>query len=223
MGATAETYFEWSRRRIATNFGVVAKDWLREVRDRRTRPAIVIFGYSKTVREAIKEGIIGRRREGVADRRNAGVSGGRQIPIFLVHESPEVDLSTQRMRYELVEELELRPGIVAVCDCSQLLDFVRDGYSVLVLFGAEAFDSDGRILVSNAVVNLIQMIKNAFGGGDAARRGFSCKVILVAGGFKKCPIESLTVEAQFLNYHFGQLTVSPVKLADEIITEGLAT
>lgn len=197
LGLTAEMYFEWSREQVARQFKNLVTEWLKEANASSRDVAVVTSGYSKTVREAIKEGLVAVNRE---------------VPVFLLRQVGGTELTTQRMVFELVEQQGVAPEIVGVAGGERLLDLMEGEVSVLIVLGVEAFDGRGRVLHSRVIADMIRRIKAELPQPE------SCRVVFVAADFKLLDGD-LNHDPGFLKYHLGHVGVYPSDDADIVVSD----
>ncbi len=183
-------------------------DLMRAGHDERPFGLVVTTGYSKTVRQAIRESI------GVA--RDTGGGEGRDARVFvLTSDDPreEEEIDTRQMVFELAEPHAGRPVPLAVGTGPShvLASLLRTGEHVLFLIGAECWsDTPGLRVVHPRI---------GHGSLDAVvsevrARASGCRVVAVAENYKHR--EDLLADATVFRHHLDRLVVHEV---DAIVTE----
>ncbi|MBI5850510.1 MAG: hypothetical protein HZB39_05650 [Planctomycetes bacterium] len=183
-------------------------DVMRAGHDERPFGLVVTTGYSKTVRQAIRESI------GVV--RDSEVGGERETRVFvLTSDDPreEEEIDTRQMVFELAEPHAGRPVPLAVGTGPShvLASLLRPGEHVLFLIGAECWSDTLGLRVVHPRIghgSLDSVVR------EVRARASGCRVVALAENYKHR--EDLLAEATVFRHHLDRLVVHEV---DAIVTE----
>lgn len=186
LDALVASEIETSRHEIAQEFGT----FLRGLNCGGGRVFIATAGYSKTVRESIK--------------RSATILRERNIRTFVLASGSQRQRSMFRMTYELTEDSRRDTrGLVAAASQSVLAALLHSDDFVVVITGAEAFDSEGRFVTSTGdMAELRALLRNL-----KVKRIPHCLVI-AAESYKQHD-ESLLDNPEFFKHHVHGIEVEP--------------
>jgi hypothetical protein len=199
LAATAENYFAQSREEIANAFGKLAAAWFDYTHDRDATRAIVVFDYSKTVRQALKLGLqkVGKK---LKDR------DGYEHPLICVLVGPgHREQMAVRMIYELTEDLQYRRE-VAVGGESQIAAILGARARVMIVIGVEAFDDEGTLVHWRGAREHLANVRAALAAVTDSAEG-RIAVVAVAADYKRSKTE-LDRVASLQRYHLRHVDLS---------------
>ena len=197
---SAETYFDWSRGRIAEQFSLVVADWLLS-EPTALAPVIVTSGLSKTVRGSLKPGLTAAVKTTRAVRSDARIE---RPQIFLLSREYDDDVEAQDMVAELRGDPS-HPNFVSPGNPRQVADMTRL-CRVLLVLGLDTFidlgPSNGvQVLHSPAASSQVDEYLTLL---DESKVPYS--VIFVAGGYK-AHLTPLLLQHRLLQFHLQHVSL----------------
>lgn len=187
-----------SRKKISQNFRDIYGDWLKSERETRY---IVSHGYSRTVSAVLRTCLP-----------SAGTVSEDKLPRLFFLLPDEDSFDTRVMEYEFKEERGLRRfRNFAAGSGEHLLGLLRKHDKVLVLLGAECFDSDRRMVHPRGIHSILDTLMNKL-------EKDVCRVVVVAESYK-CHAGSLIADIDFYGQHFDRIDLYPPHLIHCIITD----
>jgi hypothetical protein len=194
---------EEDRSEIVTRFSKMYESWVKR-HAAIPKTLLVTHGFSTTVREVLKRGI--------PDRKAGIPASGQDLPdVFVIGSGNPSDLDSRLMVSALLEvpTLARRFGRLASGDKMTLSKLLEDDVKVMVILGAEGFDTKGRVLHPWGLAS-IGWLKKKLGSGSAF-----CTVV-VAEGYKFH--EDLLSNPQDFRYHLDRVHLYDPQLLDVILT-----
>jgi translation initiation factor 2B subunit (eIF-2B alpha/beta/delta family) len=155
---------------------------------------ILTHGHSKTVREVLKRGL-----QPLAPN----------VPnVFVLESDDEDDFETRLMLYELREDEEFSFLRNAASTKIEFVKLLGSQAKVMVVLGAECFDSDLRVLHPLGISNSLKSLKQSLGS--------HFQVIVVAEEYK-CYTDLMFIP-EFYRNHLDRVKILDSSLVDGIIT-----
>ena len=193
-----------SRSAMQAPFAAVLDAWCA-----RAKPGAVIYvvtsGYSKTVRELIREGL-GPRWE-----RQRGVSELRPH-LFQLLAGDEDELDSRLMTWELRDARGRETRRLAAGSGEMLVTLTRRGDRVLVLLGAEAVDVDRRVVHPRSVLERLRPVVERL-----ASRRIPVLVVVAAEAYKRH--EAPFASGPLYRGYFERLGIYEAELVNLVISE----
>lgn len=156
---------------------------------------ILTHGHSKTVREVLKRGLQPLEPN---------------IPhVFVMQPEDEDDFETRLMLYELREDDDFRFLRRAASTRVEFIQLLGSQAKVMVVLGAECFDSDLRVLHPLGISNSLKMLKEVLGS--------QFQVIVVGEEYKH--YSHLMSFPEFYRNHLDRVEILNSDLVDYIITD----
>ncbi|HEX9670069.1 MAG TPA: hypothetical protein VGC93_11365 [Thermoanaerobaculia bacterium] len=190
-----------SRKHISSRFESVYAEWFSDP----SRPGyIVSHGYSRTVLSVLK-GI----------RPPQGSSGHPAVPrLFFILGEEEDSFDTRVMEFELKEEgTQRRAWSFGAGSEHHLLGLLAREDAVLILLGAECFDSDRRVVHPRGIFRRLDQLVR-----ELSERGIRSLVVVVAESYKLHGT-SLTSDTTFYGQHFDRIALYDPQWIDLIVTD----
>lgn len=186
---------ESSRTGILREFRQVHAAYLHEAPG---KVVLVTHGYSKTVRELVRNGPV----------------EGHHVFLLVPDDRDDSHVhDTRVLGYELKIEADLKRQLsIAMGSQDVLLGLLGPGDRVLLLLGAECFDAEGRVVHPRGLLGVL--------GGlvpSVRARGAFCAVVAVAEGYKR--LDSLLARSQFYRDHFDRVAVYPPGSVHAIVSD----
>ncbi len=189
----------WSRDLLSDLVTSVFDCWA----DDPTKLVILTHGYSKTVRDVLKEAI--------------PPLGDQQPAIFVTDTSnggaQEASGDARRMAYALEQKIKRKFGADAytgkiISGDARILSDLRPSGRLLVILGAECFSSDGKAIHPRGALEMIDGLK---------WRRADCLTVVLAENYKLQDIDSLISGSDLL--HMQRLDIYAQRHIDMIITD----
>jgi hypothetical protein len=176
------SYFRTSRQGIRTKFVEIYREWASKGVG---RPYVVSHGYSKTVRDVLRDGLP-----------EATIGVGLLPDVFFIREEEYAFFDTQLMEYEVRHEWGRAEGErgfreLSVGETHVLVGLVKPGQRVLVVLGAECFaewrkegvNAAYRFVHPWSIARELESLREGIEG-----HGGKCLVMVVAEEYKDASI-----------------------------------
>jgi len=175
-------------------------------------PYVVTHGYSQTVRAVLEP----PDRETAAQPSQRWGSSTDDFKLFFMLPGNEDSLDTRVIEYELKENERFRHDrLMAAGPWSILAELLEKGDRVLIVLGAECFDSKRRVVHARGIADELACFLTKL---QDSKHYIPAVVVVVAESYKARP-ETLASDVHFFGQHFDRVDLYPAECIDIIITE----
>jgi len=189
------------RARIAHTFREVLTEWSRFEPARRGDVYFVTYGYSKTVREILRE----CWGSPAPDR------AARPFIFLLTGDTPNDELDTRRMKMEIQQHLPPGQHRLAAGHADMLLGLLAEHDRVLLVEGAECFDVDGRMVHPRTTA---EQVSSLIAGLAAKQTPTLFTVVAESYKRQELPLS----QTSFFADHFDRVAIYPPSSAHLIVS-----
>ncbi len=191
------------RWQVVKRFEELVRHWFVQSKNRLSG-VIVVHGYSKTIRDALRIGV----RPILASQQSP------ELRIVVLQGSANDESGAHDMVYELKQDLPNNSKPILVHNHEFIEGLLDSTTRVLVVVGAECFDEERRVLHPRAGQGALKWLARA-----SQTKAFPYLVVAVAEGYKFRP--DLSLDASAFRDHLDQVQLLPAGAVDLVLGDDL--